>query len=150
MRVESLDRESSITIDYVDSEIVRYPSICVCIAVRNDNFAGLNKDVWIELDAFKKFTDALKELDYKRKGFASVESMSPEEFFLSVETYDSSGHLLLKYKIFEHGYCPNVSKSLSGGFELDPSFFTQIVNDFIKLGDTSKYPPPKYPYIDNS
>ena len=149
MRIDSINKESYITIDYVDCEIKRYPSVCVSITVNNEGFAGVNKDVWFELDLFKQFTDALHELDCKRKGSASIESMSQEEFFLSVETYDLSGHLMLKYKISKHGYCPNVTRSLSGGFELDTSFFVKIVNDFIKLGDMNKYPPPKYPYIDN-
>lgn len=149
MRIESENKESYITMDYIDCETERYPTVCVFITVKNEDFVGINKEVWFELDLLKQFTDTLKELDYKRKGFASIKSMSPDEFSLSVETYDLSGHLMLKYNICKLGYCPNVSKSLSGGFGLDSTLFTKIVNDFVKLGDSSKYPPPEYPYIDN-
>ena len=144
-----MNKESSITIEYVDCELERYPSVCVSITVSNEGYVGANKDVWFELRLFKQFVNHLKELDDKRKGFASVESMSPEEFFLSIETYDLSGHLMLKYKISKYAHHPNVNISLSGGFKLDSSFFTKLVDDFIKLVDESKYPPPKYPFINN-
>lgn len=148
MQIESCDKKSNINIDYVDSELERYPSVCVSVSANDQGFGGFNKDVWFELDLLKEFIQNLKELDSSRKGSASIESMSPEEFQITIETYDLSGHMVLKYTISKYAHIPYLRLiSLTGGFELDASMFSCLISDFIHLADGKNYPPPKFPFI---
>lgn len=149
MKIESNDRKSYISIEYADCEIERYPSVCVAITVQDGDFKGYNKDVWIELDLLKDFIDNLKILEKTRRGSASMNSMSPEEFQIKIETYDLSGHMILNYKISQYAHLMPKTNiiSLTGGFELDVSFFINIISDFTHLADEQNYPPPKYPFI---
>lgn len=142
MKIESNDKKSYLNIEYIDCEIERYPSVCVAITVQNGDFRGSNKDVWIELDLLKKFIDNLKILEKTRRGSALLNSMSPEEFEIKIETYDLSGHMILNYKISQYTHHIPKTKviSLTGGFELDVSFFINIISDFIHLGDKENYP----------
>ncbi len=149
MKIESNDRKSYLNIEYVDCEIEKYPSVCVAITVQDGDFRGYNKAVWFELDLLKNFIDNLKILENNRKGSVSLNSMSPEEFEITIETYDLSGHMILNYKISKYAYHIPKTKvvSLTGGFELDVSFFMSIISDFAYLADEKNYPPPKYPFI---
>jgi hypothetical protein len=149
MRIESNDRKSYLNIEYVDSEIERYPSVCVVITVQDGDFRGYNKDVWIELDLLKNYIENLKILDKTRRGAASMNSMSPEEFQIKIETYDLSGHMILNYKISQYAHrMPNTNIiSLTGAFELDVSLFTNIISEFGHLANEKNYPLPKYPFI---
>lgn len=149
MKIESSDKKSYLNIEYVDCEIERYPSVCVAITVQDREFRGYNKDVWFELDLLKEFIDNLKILEKTRKGSVSVNSMSPEEFEIKIETYDLSGHMILNYKISQYAHLVPETKviSLTGGFELDVSFFISIISDFAHLADEENYPPPIYPFI---
>lgn len=149
MIIESNDRKFYLNIEYVDCEIERYPSVCVAITVQNGDFRGCNKDVWIELDLFKDFINNLKILEKTRSGSASINSMSPEEFQVTIGTYDLSGHMILSYKIAQYSHRMSKTNiiSLTGAFELDVSFFNTIISDFVRLADEQNYPPPKYPFI---
>lgn len=148
MEIESNDGKSYLIIEYVDCEIERYPSVCVAITVQDRDFKGFNNDVWIELDLLKDFINNLKTLEKTRRGSASMNSMSPEEFQLKIETYDLSGHMILNYKISQYTHrMPTNIISLTGGFEMDVSFFLNIISDFTHLANEQYYPPPKYPFI---
>lgn len=140
MKIESYDKKSDIIIEYVDCELERYPSVCVSIRVKDQDFVGFNKGVWLELDLLRKFINKLKALDSIRKGSAAIESMSPEEFQMTIETYDLSGHMILKYKISKYVQIPNLKLiALSGGFELDSSMFSCLISDFVHLADERNY-----------
>lgn len=122
--------------------------MCVAITIQNRDFKGYKKDVWIELDLLKEFIENLKILEKTRRGSASMDSMSPEEFQIKIETYDLSGHMILNYNISQYSsWVPKINRiSLTGGFELDVSLFINIIYDFIHLADEQNYPPPKYPF----
>ncbi len=61
--------------------------------------------------------------------------MSPEDFFLTIETYDSAGHFRLKFKLSKIMYCPDMLySSIIGGFELDTSSFGSMVKEFERIG----------------
>lgn len=149
MRIESNNKKSFLNIEYVDCEIERYPSVCVAITVQDGDFRGYNKDVWFDLNLLKSFIDNLKIIEKTRRGSASFNSMSPEEFEVKIETYDLSGHMVLNYKISQYiNHMPKTKVlSLTGGFELDSSLFINTISDFAYLANEKKYPPPKYPFI---
>lgn len=149
MKIESIDRKSYLNIEYVDCEVERYPSVCVAITVQDGSFKGYNKDEWFELDLLKDFINKLKILEKTRRGSVSLNSMSPEELEIKIETYDLCGHMILNYKISQYTHhIPKIeSISLTGGFELDASLFININSDFVNLADEENYPPPKHPFI---
>lgn len=134
MKIESADKQSWITIEYVESETEHYPSLGVSIAVQNDGFSGCNPEVWFELDYFKQFLNELKNLAQKRSGNALIESMTAEEFKLKVQSTDINGLLMLQYKLSKNIYRPKrMNLSICGSFELDASDFPERVKEFEKL-----------------
>lgn len=147
--IESKDRKSYLNIKYVDCEIERYPSVCVAVTVQDGDFRGYNKDVWFELDLLKDFINNLEALEKTRKGSVSLNSMSPDELEIKIETYDLSGHMFLNYKISQYTHYRSRINiiSLTGGFELDATFFVNIISEFTDLADEPNYPLPKYPFI---
>lgn len=134
MKIESADKQSWITIEYVELETEHYPSLGVSIAVQNDGFSGCNPEVWFELDFFTSFLVELKILAQKKSGNALIESMIAEEFKLKIQRTDISGPLMLQYKLSKNIYRPKrMNLSICGGFELDPCCFTEIVKGFEQL-----------------
>ncbi|WP_010243282.1 hypothetical protein [Acetivibrio cellulolyticus] len=131
MIIESEDKKSYISIDFVEDELERIPSICVSVSVKNNDFCGRNDMVWVELNVLKGFICELERLDMNRKGIATLGSMSPEDLILTIEAYDLAGHLMLKYKLSKTMYCPDLLySSIKGGFELDTSSFSNLVKEF--------------------
>ncbi|OPZ88909.1 MAG: hypothetical protein BWY74_02944 [Firmicutes bacterium ADurb.Bin419] len=84
MIIESEDKKSNINIDFVEDELEHIPSICASVSVKNNDFCGRNDMVWFELDVLKDFICELERLDMNREGIATLESMSPEDLFLSI------------------------------------------------------------------
>lgn len=150
MIIESNHRKSYLNIEYVDCELENYPSVCVAITVQNRAFKRYNKEIWLELNLLKEFVDNLKVLEKTRKGTVSLQSMSPDEFEIKIETYDLSGHMVLNYKISQYTHLHINNKnmiSLTGGFELDVSFFLDIISQFTLLAEEQNYPPSNYSSI---
>lgn len=109
MKIISTNRESLLNIEYVDCEIERYPSVCVAITIKDGEFKGYNKDVWIELDSLKNFTENLKIMEKTCSGLVSMNSMSPDEFQIKIESYDLNGHIISGFTILadEQNYPPS-------------------------------------------
>lgn len=138
MIIESEDKKSYINIEFVECELEHLPSICLSVAVKNNDFCGRNDVVWFELDVLKGFICELERLDMNRKGIAAIESMSPEDLTLTIEAYNLAGHLRLIYKLSKTMYCPDLLySSIKGGFKLDASSFSNLVKEFKVL--LSKY-----------
>ena len=134
MTIFSQDKKSKISLEFLESETERYPSVCLEISVQDRGFSGYNKDVWFELAALKDFIIDLKKLEQTRIGSVSITSMSPDEFYLKIETYDLSGHMVLKYNISKCHYIPQLNiQTLSGGFEIDVSLLNSIIANFENL-----------------
>ena len=139
MRIESEDKKSFLLLDFLELEKERYPSLSISVKIENEGFSGCNKNIWLESGSLKNFLKELKSLDKKRNGFASIESMDPEEFKLKIESIDRSGHLILKYSLLKYSflknsYYPNyIERTVSGGFELDTSCFSEIIKVFENL-----------------
>jgi hypothetical protein len=135
LKIESEDKKSSIQIGFIESELEHFPSFLVSIKAENEGFCGSN-NVWFQLDQYKSFIDELKILEDKRQGKASLESMSPGEFKVIIESFDSSGHLILRYQISKNVPQTNQIQIIffvSGGFELDSSCFAFVVKGFESL-----------------
>lgn len=131
MLIVSEDKKSYINIDFEEDELEHLPSVRVSVSIRNAEFSGCNNRVWLELDIFKAFISELEVIDMNRKGSAALGSMSPDDFSLKIETYGLTGHLTLRYKLSKSMYCPeHTCLSITGGFELDTSNFSNLVKEF--------------------
>jgi hypothetical protein len=140
LKIESVDKQSWLTIEYVESETGHYPGLGVSIAVQNDGFSGCNPEVWFELDFFKRFLDELRIVAQKKSGNALVESMTAEEFKLKIQSTDINGPLMLQYKLSKNIYHPKrVNISICGSFELDAGDFPERVKEFEKLIPEGEY-----------
>jgi hypothetical protein len=69
--------------------------VCVVVEVRCPGFTG-RIDTWILRDAWIAFCNQLEALEGRRRGEAVVESISPNEFRLTVRSTDSAGHMAIE------------------------------------------------------
>lgn len=134
MKIFSEDRKSFIEIEFIKSEKERMPSIKVSVTVQNEGFGGALNSTWIEIDELNNFLLCMDEIDTKRRGRAQLCSMSPNEFLLDFETFDKSGHIKVLYLIAKYISYPFFREiSLHGGFDIDSSEFSSIVESFRTL-----------------
>ncbi len=136
MRIVSETKQSLIEINQVDVELTHLPSIEISIEIKDSGFAGCNDEIWIELKELSRFLEQLRDCEQKRVGQALLESMSPEEFQLTVRNIDSSGHFSVRYSLTKRTYNYTqtlIKHELKGEFNLDSEFFFQMVNDFSTL-----------------
>lgn len=140
MKIFSEDKKSFIEIIYKECELVMHPSFSVSVNIHDNEssitLTGQLQTVWFTMDDFKHFLLDFDEMDMKRSGQACLESMSPEEFVLRFEVYDSSGHTKADYSMFKWLYSNKQNSrkySLSGGFDIDPSDIPNISRDFHSL-----------------
>jgi hypothetical protein len=137
MKIVSLNQQSVIYIEFVESDMERYPSVCVKVQVKDRGFSGYNKSIWIVLDDFNKFIEQLKELDQSRRGTAELHSMSPGELSITIAPVDRAGHLMLKYCLsrttIDGPFHEWISLSVTGRFDLDSTFFSNTVKQVEKF-----------------
>ena len=124
MKLQSEDRNSSITfvLDNLDSDC--YPSLNLVASVEDKDFRGA-ASTWVCMDYLTTFVAQLKECEHTGRGRASLISMSPDEFELVIENSDSLGHFLARYKLAAYSYTRQggIPQTLTGGFDLDSEFF---------------------------
>ncbi|EKQ52667.1 MULTISPECIES: hypothetical protein [unclassified Clostridium] len=134
MKIFSEDRKSFIEIEFIESEKERMPSIKVSVTTQNEGFGGVLNSTWIEIDELNNFLLCMEEIDTKRRGVAHLCSMSPNEFLLDFEVFDKSGHIKVSYLIAKYISYPFFREiSLHGGFDIDSSKFSSIVEAFRTL-----------------
>jgi hypothetical protein len=107
----------------------------IAASVSCDGFRASERRLWIHRSAFDEFLAALRSFEASRIGTATLESMSPGEFVLSIAS-DSPAH------------CPTISGTVTGpyrscsrrysaqlafAFTLDSSFIVQLLHDFEHL-----------------
>lgn len=72
--------------------------VLVLVEVRGGTFAG-TADVWVLGDAMAAFLAQARTLYERLDGRASLESISPGEFQLSIERIDAAGHLGVRGRV---------------------------------------------------
>ncbi|MDN3578186.1 hypothetical protein QWZ03_15570 [Chitinimonas viridis] len=108
----------------------------VSVSVRLQDFAGRHDAVWLEADALQAFVVDLRALEARRQGVATLRSMSPDEFVLTLRSRDTLGHLVAEVCLVRHQYSsgPAPWRTLvSGGFELEPGALADITEGFASL-----------------
>ncbi|WDH96235.1 hypothetical protein PUW24_18925 [Paenibacillus urinalis] len=122
----STDRKSTILFTFLEIELERYPSISFRIHIKDHLFIG-EINVWVEKEKIDSFLRDVKELNSSRKGKVSLESMSPEELELTIQS-ERVNLFLLNYSIKQTKYLNNklIETTLKGTFEFDSEFFNEL------------------------
>lgn len=66
--------------------------LSVHVGAKTRGFVG-ETDCWILREAWSNFAQAMKRLRDSRQGEATIESMSPRELHLTVQSTDRAGHM---------------------------------------------------------
>ena len=96
MKIVSDDTSSELLIESCCCEIANYPSLCFYLELKTEDVSGRLHEVWIEGEVVARFLKHLKRLDASRKEFATLQSMRPDEFAMTLFPLDSLGHIGLK------------------------------------------------------
>jgi hypothetical protein len=118
--IESETKSQRIRFSLLERATERLPSRKVQIEVVLDDFSG-RSSAWIDDHNFENFRLELRQVEATRNGEASVASMSPGDFQLSLKNTDRLGHFLVEVKISKHLTNPIQRIQLTGGFPIDPS-----------------------------
>jgi len=91
------------------------------VEVRSSGFGG-RADLWVSRESLKAFASQLAGLDNTRRGQASLTSMSPDQFEMSVRAVTSIGHVAVEGKLSRRCRSENATfiHAVSFGFEIDP------------------------------
>lgn len=132
----STDRKSTILFTFLEMEKERYPSISFRVHIKDHLFSG-EVNIWIEKEKIDNFLRDIKELNSSRKGKLTLESMSPEELELTIQS-ERVELFLVNYSIKQTKYTKNkmIETTLKGTFEFDSEFFNDLeqnVKAIVKL-----------------
>ena len=135
IKIVSENQASSLDLAVIATGNEIYPSMMLSVSIMDEEFTGAYDKVWVSAEDLAKFVADLLLCEQVRKGQASLSSLSPDDLKLTVEQSDGWGHFVLRYTLGRISYSSRISlsKSLSGGFDLDSGSFKEIVEDFADL-----------------
>ena len=131
MEIFSEDLASRLVIEVLTVE-ARDPSLRLSVSINDEGFSGAYNGVWISLDDYEKFSADLRLCEETRRGKATLSSMSPDKFEVTIEQCDGWGHFLLRYMLSKNSRLTG-EKRVSGSFGLDASSFKELVEEFDNL-----------------
>lgn len=129
MRI-SCDSGHFLSIERVESS---HDDLLVAVEVRCPGFTG-RIDTWILREAWLDFCGQLGVLESRRQGSAVVESMSPQEFRLTVRSTDSSGHMAMDGFLGYRGVHGETLLTFSP-MSFDPSSLPTLVSEARAIAD---------------
>jgi hypothetical protein len=137
MRIASENRDCSILLEVVEFDGF-YPGVTVSCAIVDGAFHGTTT-TWLILDDVTAFLERLRACEPTRQGIATLQSASPGELVITIQSVDGLGHFVLEYRIAAGRYSRrgHVYTTLSGEIDLDSSQFVEILDDFQELLPTS-------------
>ena len=108
------------------------------VRVRCQSFAGAG-DAWISEENWTTFCQQLDALDRARQGDATLESISPGELRLRVQSIDRAGHMGIEGELTHYSYRPGPELHALhlrfGVVEFDPTMLPRLLTE---LTDTVK------------
>lgn len=130
----STDRKSTILFTFLEIELERYPSISFRVHIKDHLFSG-EINIWIEKEKIDAFLKDVKDLNSSRIGKLSLESMSPEELELTIQS-ERVDHFLVSYSIKQTKYAKNklIGTTFKGTFEFDSEFFNDLEQNVKAIG----------------
>jgi hypothetical protein len=102
------------------------------VSAEQAGFSGRNQRVIMM--GVSEFLQQLGKLEATRRGAVVLEGS--EEFRLSVEVLDTSGHIWIGFRICRHVYQARDRTpvlTMEGGFEFDAEFVHYLIRDFREL-----------------
>ncbi|MEV5029621.1 WapI family immunity protein [Paenibacillus sp. LPE1-1-1.1] len=135
MKIESMNRRSSIAFELVESQQDLIPGICFSITISDNEYSGANPQVWVEARDLKAFISAIKKINLERQGSATLIGMSPQEFELTIQSVNRKGDFVLDYSLSKHVYLDysSTKRTVSGAFVINPSDLERIAKSFSAL-----------------
>ena len=102
------------------------------VTVRVRGFAA-EVQAWVLGAEWAQFVSDLRRLERDRRGRATVEGMSPDEFRMEVFSTDPAGHMALTGTV-RRPHVEGFTLALEFGFAFEPDLLPQIVRDLTALG----------------
>jgi hypothetical protein len=119
------------------SEAGPMPAVYVRVVLAGNDFAGGKEQLALEHAELERFLVDLERLERDRRGAATLTSMSPHEFALTLSITDRAGHVLLTGELKRHVYVDVNTTPLEHhvalGFAVDPTALPRIVRDVQEL-----------------
>jgi len=148
MEVIGCNRNSLITIHCTG--VVKYPgtddilTLSWLVTVKDTTLHGVFQasadEICVEADAHALFLAEMQRLDINRCGHITLTGCSPREFCLELFNIDHVGHIGVRYQVGCHrkrlgtdNFRVDSTVTLSGAFEVDMDYFTQMVHDLASL-----------------
>ena len=107
------------------------------VSVGSDEFRGRYDWVWVARQDLLAFIDALRSLERERSGATSVQSISPQEFRLSLEAVGRGRRIVASGILSRYHFWPDAPTGRSEvafRLDVDPSRLRELVDAFEKLG----------------
>ncbi len=128
MKITNQTKTDWIELRKLDEDFSEYPCVIVGVKVKTSLFEGYFDRLWILVERIDIFIEQLVELDQKRKGFAWLSSLYPEDFTLEIKALDANGHLAVRIRLEESNSTdPDCNHVLQTRFEIDPTAIPEIV-----------------------
>ena len=105
------------------------------VTICSSGFRG-SGSTWVDSTRLAAFLDELRVLDRQRRGVAELESISPGEFQLRIQSVDRKGHLAVGGRLVQrvHGGDAGPHQHLvEFGFEFDPSILPHVLAGFKEI-----------------
>ena len=84
MKILSENLASHLVLEVTTPEPL-YPILRLFVSVDDEGFSGTYSEVWVSLDDYEKFLADLRLCEQTRRGNATLSSMSPDKFEVTIE-----------------------------------------------------------------
>ena len=118
-------------LEVMPTNLPRAGDVHIEAAVTAHGFGG-SSTFWIARPALTVFEVALRDLEERRQGVASLEATSPGEFIMRLESVDRSGHMMVGGELarFTTGSLGTpLLLGLRFGFEFEPGRLSGLVRE---------------------
>jgi hypothetical protein len=113
----------------------RAGDIELLISVQSGTFAAKSA-AWVALEDYRSFLSQLRQLEVRREGSASIESMSPNEFVLTIGVVNRKGGWAVTGRLQTYVFGDEGRSHVHAvefGFDGDADRLLMLVNDFSAL-----------------
>ena len=121
------DGQGHLTIEPVPQD-PQSDDVCLAVTVSCSGFVGKNDEVWVQDATLKSFAADLQNLERKRQGDATLMSMSPQDFRLTIGSYGSVGHIAATGFLgkVSYGSTGVIESNIGFSIDLDPTLLSDI------------------------
>lgn len=105
------------------------------VEIRLHGLSGRYEQVWFDGSDLETFAGQLRQIERERDGAAKLVAMSPDEFELKVEPFNSTGQCRAVVRLCVTKYVADqlAPALLSGAFEIDSEFVARLCGEVGEL-----------------